>query len=65
MRARDKHVKLVREEGYYWLKYKGEWMVGKFDGYKWALPRIGIYKYQSDIDDVGHQVMREVTNGRN
>ena len=43
MRARDEQVKPVREEGFYWLKYKGEWMVGKFDGYKWALPRIGIY----------------------
>ena len=60
MRARDKHVKPVREEGYHWVKYKGEWMVGKFDGYKWALPRIGIYKYQSDIDDVGHMVMRDL-----
>ena len=60
MRARDKHVKPVREEGYHWVKYKNEWMVGKFDGYKWALPRIGIYKYQSDIDDVGHMVMRDL-----
>ena len=58
--ARDKQVKPVREEGYHWVKYKGEWMVGKFDGYKWALPRIGIYKYQSDIDDVGHMVMRDL-----
>ena len=64
-RARDKQVKLVRDEGYYWLKYKGEWMVGRWDSYKWALPRIGIYKYQSDIDDVGHQVMREVVDGYN
>ena len=60
MRARDRQVKPVREEGYHWVKYKGEWMVGKFDGYKWALPRIGIYKYQSDIDDVGHMVMRDL-----
>ena len=60
MRARDKHAKPVREDGFYWLKYKGQWMVGKFDGYKWALPRIGIYKYQSDIDDVGHMVMRDL-----
>ena len=60
MRARDRQVKQVRDEGFYWLKYKGEWMVGKFDGYKWALPRIGIYKYQSDIDDVGHRVMRDL-----
>ena len=60
MRARDKHVKLVREDGFYWLKYKGEWIVGKWDGHKWALPRIGIYKYQSDIDDVGHRVMRDL-----
>ena len=60
MRARDRQVKQVRDEGFYWLKYKGEWMVGKFDGYKWALPRIGIYKYQSDIDDVGHMVMRDL-----
>ena len=29
-RARDRQVKPVREEGYYWLKYKGEWMVGKW-----------------------------------
>ena len=42
------------------MKYKGQWIVGKFDGYKWALPRIGIYKYQSDIDDVGEPVMRGV-----
>lgn len=60
MRARDRQVKQVREEGFYWLKYKGEWMVGKFDGYKWALPRIGIYKYQSDIDDVGERVVRSL-----
>ena len=60
MRARDRQVKPVREEGFYWVKYKGQWMVGKFDGYKWALPRIGIYKYQSDIDDVGHVVMRDL-----
>ena len=60
MRARDKHVKLVREDGFYWLKYKGEWIVGKWDGHKWALPRIGIYKYQSDIDDVGERVMRDL-----
>lgn len=60
MRSRDKQVKPAREEGYYWVKYKNEWVVGKFDGYKWALPRIGIYKYQSDIDDVGHQVMRDL-----
>jgi hypothetical protein len=60
MRARDKQVKPVREAGFYWLKYKGEWVVGKCDSYKWALPRIGIYKYQSDIDDVGHQVMRDL-----
>lgn len=51
-------MKQVRMEGSYWVKYKGQWMVGKFDGYKWALPRIGIYKYQSDLDDVGEQVMR-------
>jgi len=63
MIARDNHVKQVRAEGYYWLKYKGEWMVGKWDSYKWALPRIGIYKYQSDLDDVGAQVMREVVDG--
>lgn len=31
-RARDKHVKPVREEGYHWVKYKNEWMVGKWDG---------------------------------
>lgn len=60
MRARDRQVKTVREDGFYWLKYKGEWMVGKWDGYKWALPRIGIYKYQSDIDDVWHRVMRDL-----
>lgn len=60
MRSRDKQVKPAREEGYYLVKYKNEWMVGKFDGYKWALPRIGIYKYQSDIDDVGEQVMRDL-----
>ena len=60
MRARDNHVKQVRADGYYWLKYKGEWIVGKWDGYKWALPRIGIYKYQSDIDDVGELVTRSV-----
>ena len=60
MRARDKHAKPVREDGFYWVKYKNEWMVGKWDWYKWALPRIGIYKYQSDIDDVGEQVMRGV-----
>ena len=60
MRSRDKQVKPAREEGYYWVKYKNEWMVGKFDGYKWALPRIGIYKYQSDIDDAGHMVMRDL-----
>lgn len=60
MRARDKQVKPVREDGFYWVKYKGEWIVGKLDGYKWALPRIGIYKYQSDIDDVGHMVMRDL-----
>lgn len=60
MRARDKHVKPVREEGFYWVRYKGQWVVGKWDSYKWALPRIGIYKYQSDIDDVGHRVMRDL-----
>lgn len=60
MRARDKQVKPVREEGYHWVKYKNEWMVGKWDGYKWSLPRIGIYKYQSDIDDVGERIMRGV-----
>ena len=60
MRARDRQVKQVREPGYYWLKYKGEWMVGRWDSYKWALPRIGIYKYQSDIDDVGERIMRGV-----
>lgn len=58
VRARYKHVKPVGEDGYYWLKYKNEWMVGKWDGYKWSLPRIGIYKYQSDLDDVGEQVIR-------
>lgn len=52
--------KVEREEGHYWIKYKGKWTVGEFDGHKWALPRIGIYKYQSDIDDVGEQVMRGV-----
>ena len=60
MRERDKQVKPVLEDGFHWLKYKGEWMEGKWDGYKWALPRIGIYKYQSDIDDVGHMVMRDL-----
>ena len=60
MRARDKQVKPVREEGYHWVKYKNEWMVGKWGGHKWALPRIGIYKYQSDIDDVGNRVMRDL-----
>lgn len=65
MRERDKQVKPVREEGFYWVKYKGQWIVGKWDSYKLALPRIGIYKYQSDIDDVGEQVMREVVDGSN
>lgn len=60
MRERDKQVKPVREEGFYWVKYKGQWIVGKWDSYKWALPRIGIYKYQSDVDDVGEQVIRGV-----
>ena len=60
MRERDRQVKPNREDGYHWVKYKNEWMVGKFDGYKWALPRIGIYKYQSDIDDVGEPVVRGV-----
>ena len=60
MRARDRQVKPNREDGFYWLKYKGEWIVGKWDGHKWALPRIGIYKYQSDIDDVGERVMRDL-----
>ena len=60
MIARDNHVKPVREEWFYWVKYKGQWIVGKWDSYKWALPRIGIYKYQSDIDDVGHMVMRDL-----
>jgi len=58
VRARDNQVKPVREAGFYWLKYKGEWMVGRWDDWKWSLPRIGIYKYQSDIDDVGEQVTR-------
>ena len=60
MRERDRQVKLNREDGYHWVKYKNEWMVGKWDGYKWSLPRIGIYKYQSDIDDVGELVTRGV-----
>lgn len=52
--------KVEREEGHYWIKYKGKWTVGEFDGHKWALPRIGLYKYQSQLDEVGHRVMRNV-----
>ena len=60
MKARDRQVKPVRDEGFYWVKYKEQSIVGKWDGYKWSLPRIGIYKYQSDIDDVGERIMRGV-----
>jgi hypothetical protein len=58
VRARDQQVKPVRVNGFHWVKYKGQWTVGKWDGHKWSLPRIGIYKYQGDIDDVGEQLMR-------
>ena len=61
--TRDMRAK--REIGHYWIKFKGKWTVGEWDSWKWAIPRLGIYKYDGDLDDVGHQVMREVTNGRN
>jgi len=52
MRARDKHVKLVREDGFYLVKYNGEITAAKFDGYWFILCGLTLKKREHQLDQV-------------
>ena len=55
-RARDKHVKPVREERFYLVKYNGEITAAKFDGYWFTLCGLALKKREHQIE----QVIREL-----
>lgn len=38
---------MKRESGFYWVKYKGEWIVAKWNGF-WF--RTGVWKIDQDSD---------------
>lgn len=56
MRARDKQVKPVLEEGFYLVKYNGEITAAKFDGYWFILCGLALKKREHQIE----QVIREL-----
>lgn len=52
VRARDKQVKPVREEGFYLVKYNGEITAAKFDGYWFTLCGLALKKREHQLDQV-------------
>ena len=56
MRARDRQVNPVREEGFYLVKYNSEITAAKFDGYWFTLCGLALKKREHQID----QVIREL-----
>ena len=56
VRARDRQVKPVREEGFYLVKYNGEITAAKFDGYWFTLCGLTLKKREHQIE----QVIREL-----
>ena len=52
MRARDNHVKQVREEGFYLVKYNGEITAAKFDGYWFILCGLALKRREHQLDQV-------------
>lgn len=52
MRARDRQVKQVRDEGFYLVKYNGEITAAKFDGYWFILCGLALKKREHQLDQV-------------
>ena len=52
VRARDKQVRPVREDGFYLVKYNGEITAAKFDGYWFILCGLALKKREHQLDQV-------------
>lgn len=42
----------MRKNGYYWVKYHGEWIIGEFFGFAWKHHGITRHYYDEDFDEI-------------
>lgn len=43
---------MKREEGFYWIKYRGRWIVAEWSGYYWWMPMSDSAWIDSELEEI-------------